>query len=84
MGDTYNGTPSLYKKYYDFIWLLPQYERHITYLKTMYKTDNVHIAPTLWEPYLIEFENNNEVVKVNMETINIGIFVSSKLSDMIL
>lgn len=74
MGDTYNGTPSLYKKYYDFIWLLPQYERHITYLKTMYKTDNVHIAPTLWEPYLIEFENNNEVVKVNMDTINIGIF----------
>lgn len=40
----------------DEIWILPHYEKNISYMKTYYKNDNVKIVPYLWESIFVDYQ----------------------------
>ena len=57
-------------KYFDELWILPDYEFSIDYYKYVSQNDNVFVAPFVWEPYYIK----NKLDNVDMTNINVGVF----------
>ena len=40
----------------DEIWILPHYEKNISFMKTYYKNNNVKIVPYLWDSLFIDYQ----------------------------
>lgn len=55
---------------YDEIWISSHFEFSMDYLKYIFKCNNIHIGPYIWEPDYIPKSIKNS----NWEEINIGIF----------
>tara|TARA_A100001011_G_C14290951_1_gene836171 strand:- start:65 stop:1189 length:1125 start_codon:yes stop_codon:yes gene_type:complete len=43
----------------DQIWVLPHYQKNISYMKTFFKTDNVITVPYIWDNFFIDLQNKN-------------------------
>lgn len=47
----------------DQIWILPHYEKNISYMKTYFKNENVILVPYLWDSLFIDFLLKNSIYK---------------------
>ena len=49
----------------DQIWILPHYEKNISYMKTYYKNVNTIIVPYIWDSFFIDLLLENSIYKNN-------------------
>ena len=49
----------------DQIWILPHYEKNISYMKTYFKNEKVFTVPYIWDSFFISLLLKNSIYKNN-------------------